>query len=264
MKALLDGDIVAYRCAATAQNDPEWVATSRTNTLVEQILQETAAKEYQIYLSNPVNFRRKMYPQYKANRTAPPPVHLALCKQYLVEKWGAVWAPEGYEADDSLGINQTSESIICSIDKDLKQIPGKHYNFVKKEFDEVDEFTGWYNFYIQLLVGDSSDNIRGCPGIGKAKAPKILAGCETEQEMFDVVQATYNDDEFMLLNGQLLYILRKENQYWNPASLIKQDRDQPLESTQQTQVENSLSTEHGGMESKSAGNPVRGTPTASS
>ena len=245
MIALIDGDIVAYRCAATAQNDPEWVATSRCNALVEQILEEVKATEYRLYLSGPVNFRKKIYPAYKANRVQPPPTHLAASKKFLEEKWGAVWT-DGYEADDALGINQTDDSIICSIDKDLKQIPGLHYNFVKKEFGEVSVEGGLLTFYTQVLVGDASDNVKGCPGIGKAKAPRILAGCETEQEMFDAVRSTYNDDDFMFVNGQLLYILQEENVYWNPEKFIKQDEEVLSESTPTMPVENIQSTEHGG------------------
>lgn len=260
MLALLDADIIAYRCAATAQFDPEWVATSRCNALVEQILQEVKADQYRLYLSGPVNFRKKIYPAYKANRVQPPPVHLAASKKFLVEQWGAVWT-DGYEADDALGINQTKwpldapinydykgqfQSIICSIDKDLKQIPGLHYNFVKKEFDEVSVEQGLRSFYTQVLVGDPSDNVKGCPGIGKAKAPRILAGCSTEQEMFDAVREAYNDDDFMFINAQLLYILQEENVYWNPEKFIKQDEEAQSESMQETPEAITQSTVHGG------------------
>lgn len=234
MLALVDGDIVAYRCAASAQQDPEWIANARAKELMEQILGAVRATEYRVFLSGSRSFRKEMYPQYKANRTQPPPIHLAACKQYLVNDWQAVWTADGIEADDALGIAQVSvdSSIICSIDKDLKQIPGLHYNFVKREFDTVDEKQGWYNFYIQMLVGDSADNIRGCPGIGKAKAPKILAGCSTVQEMFDACRNTYNDDESMFMNGQLLYIWRKEQDHWDYKKLLEQE--QKLESTPQT------------------------------
>lgn len=245
MIALLDGDIIAYRCAATAQNDSEWVATSRTNILVEQILHEVSAKESHIYLSGEKNFRHAIYPAYKANRTAPKPVHLEACKKFLIDNWNAV-VTNGIEADDALGINQKADTIICSIDKDLLQIPGNHYNFVKKEFKEVSEQEGWLSFYTSLLVGDATDNIKGCPGIGKAKAPRILAGCETEEEMFDACRMTYNDDDMMFLNGHLLYIWRKENDNWCPERFIKQEAEVTPESTQLTEAGTTQSTELGG------------------
>jgi 5'-3' exonuclease len=112
------------------------------------------------------------------------------------------------EADDYLGINQHESSIICSIDKDLLQVPGKHYNIVKKEFYEIDEETGFRNFYTQLLTGDTSDNIKGIAGIGPVKAKKALTGYFTEQGMFSVVREMYQNDEWMIMNGQCLWILR--------------------------------------------------------
>lgn len=233
MICLLDLDIVAYRCAATAENDPEWVAVARTKELIETILAEVGATEYKCFLTGSNNFRKKIYPLYKANRTKPAPVHLAACKQYGVDHWQAQVC-EGYEADDALGIAQEKtlegNTIICSIDKDLRQIPGEHYNFVKKARDYVSPENALRTFYTQLLVGDPGDNIKGVPGIGKAKAPKILDGCNTEDEMFDAVRETYNDDKLMLLNGQLVWLFRKENDIWNPEKLKEHGQEVKFES----------------------------------
>ena len=218
MLALLDSDIVAYRCAATAENNEEWIAVARTKELVEQILHEVGADSYKLYLSGANNFRKIIYPDYKANRTQPRPKHLNVCKQYLVDHWGATWT-DGYEADDALGINQEKtlegNTIICSIDKDLRQIPGEHYNFVKKARDYISAETAIRTFYIQLLIGDTADNVRGKQGVGKAKAPKILDGCESEEELFNACRDEYKNDAEMLLNGQLLWIWRKMNEVWD-------------------------------------------------
>jgi 5'-3' exonuclease len=115
-------------------------------------------------------------------------------KEHIIVGWGAQIA-HGQEADDALGIHQSktdrNETIICSIDKDLLTIPGLHWNFVKKEKTVVSPMGALANFYAQFLIGDSADNIDGCDGIGKAKAPKILAPCETEEEMFEAVVNTY-------------------------------------------------------------------------
>lgn len=259
MIALIDGDIVAYRCAASAEKEEAWIAKARTSDLLDQILVETKATEFRVFLSGDNNFRLKIYPAYKANRTAPKPVHLIECKKLLTDKFGAV-VTDGYEADDALGIHQEYgysvedaalgrdrySTIICSIDKDLLQIPGLHYNFVKKEMREVSEYEGLLSFYTSLLVGDATDNIKGCPGIGKARAPRILSGCETEQEMFNACRDTYNDDESMLLNGHLLYIWKKEADNWNPERFIKQEAEATSESTLLTQEGNTPSTVLGG------------------
>ena len=120
----------------------------------------------------------------------------------------------GQEADDALGIAQTEDTIICSIDKDLLMIPGRHYNFVKDEFQEVTNDSGMRHFYMQCLTGDRSDNIKGIEQIGPKKAEKILTGCITEQELFNAVREAYSNDAEFLMNGRVLWIRRKENEDW--------------------------------------------------
>ena len=68
--------------------------------------------------------------------------------EYLVKEYKAEVC-DGQEADDALGINQTDQTIICTIDKDLLMIPGQHYNFVKEEFKTVTYLDGLKHFYMQ-------------------------------------------------------------------------------------------------------------------
>lgn len=213
MEALLDGDIYAFRVACTTENDNEAIAVYRVNEMIENTLAEVEASEYKLFFTSPDNFRKHIYPEYKANRTATKPKHLQFLRDYLVESWQGTVA-ERMEADDYLGINQHESSIICSIDKDLLQVPGKHYNFVKKEFYEVDEETGSRNFYTQLLTGDTSDNIKGIAGIGPVKAKKALAEATNEYEMFCIVRDMYKNDEWMIMNGRCLHILRSLEDDW--------------------------------------------------
>ena len=79
---------------------------------------------------------------------------------------------------------QDEACILVSIDKDLDTVPGWHYNYDKKITYFVTPEEASYNFYYQLLVGDSSDNIKGAVGVGPAKAKKILSECKTELEMY--------------------------------------------------------------------------------
>jgi len=213
VEALMDGDIYAFRVACTTENDNEAIAVYRVNEMIENTLAEVEASEYKLFLTSPDNFRKHIYPEYKANRTATKPKHLQFLRDYLVESWQGTVA-EKMEADDYLGINQHESSIICSIDKDLLQVPGKHYNFVKKEFYEVDEETGFRNFYTQLLTGDTSDNIKGIAGIGPVKAKKALAEATNEYEMFCIVRDMYKNDEWMIMNGRCLHILRSLDDDW--------------------------------------------------
>jgi 5'-3' exonuclease len=230
MIALIDGDILVYRVGHTTNNEPEWIARARLRETIEGILRKTDANDYEIWLSDTGNnnFRSKLFPRYKANRTQPKPTHYEYIQNLLLEKWQAEVA-YGQEADDSLGIRQVllgSNSIICTIDKDLKQIPGKHFNFVKDEWDEVTPWRGMYVFYNQCLTGDSTDNIRvveglSCKGVGPERAYLALEGCETERDLFTTVRDLYraswevSPDEKLLMTGQLVKIRTKPDELWH-------------------------------------------------
>jgi len=214
LKALIDADIVAYRVACTLEDDDaEDFVYARAEDLIDQILVNTEATEYRLFLTGKNNFRYTIYPEYKAHRPKEKPFWLEKCRQYLIATFNAE-VIDGQEADDALGIAQTEDTIICSIDKDLLMIPGRHYNFVKDEFQEVTNDSGMFHFYMQCLTGDRSDNIKGIEKIGPKKAEKILAGCVTEQEMFNAVREAYSNDEEFLMNGRVLWIRRKENEDW--------------------------------------------------
>lgn len=79
------------------------------------------------------------------------------------------------EADDILSALQDNDNTyILSHDKDLKQIPGYHYDFERNNIYQITQETAIYNLGMQLLMGDSTDDIVGIPGIGEAKAKEIL------------------------------------------------------------------------------------------
>ena len=177
--ALIDADIVLHRVGFTTEEDDFWIARVRCDEMLDNIIRHTGVSEYQLWLSDSAsnNFRYQIYPQYKANRIGKPrPKHHEELKAYLIQEWGARFA-DGMEADDYLGIYQDEEdktTVICSIDKDLKQIPGLHYNFVKDEWDDISRKRGMRSFYEQLIMGDVSDNIPGARGMGPVAALAAL------------------------------------------------------------------------------------------
>jgi DNA polymerase-1 len=249
MRALLDGDIYAFRSAAASENDDVNIAIWRLEEMIENTLDEVQAGAFSIFLSGDTNFRHTIYPEYKANRTQPKPRHLKALKQYLVEQHNAV-VSENCEADDLLGISQCAnhklrgwygtgigtadsdvnplapETIICSLDKDLRMIPGNHYSFeisgtskgtkwVKPaERCVVEPFDGLRHFYTQCLTGDAADNVKGASGIGRVKAARILADCTTEAELLEATRSCFSCDEEFLMTGQCLWIFRKPNDIW--------------------------------------------------
>ena len=184
---------------------------------MDEILRSTQADTYKLFISGGVNFRYSIFPEYKANRTQPKPRWLQMCKDYLVKEWEGVYT-NGIEADDALAMAQTEETVICSIDKDMLQVPGKHYNFVKGIFIDVSELGGLHSFYRNLLIGDTSDNIRGVDGLGKVKSAKLIDPQDNEQDMFDIVREQYNNDTRLLMNGKLMWLHRYEGDLWNNAT----------------------------------------------
>ena len=237
MKALIDGDIVVYRGAASAENDDAWIAQSRADQMIQDILADTGATSYSVFLTGTGNFRREIAPSYKANRPDNRPAHWQAVREFLVTQHKAQIC-NGYEADDEMGIQQDKiggTTVICSIDKDLLQIPGKHYNFVKKVFQEVTPDEGLKFLYLQSLIGDRSDNIVGVPGIGPVKANQALAELLPE-EWYDKCRAMYSDDERYHLNMQLLYIWQKPNDKWLPPT------DTPPQGGEETQQQDNNAT----------------------
>lgn len=233
MHALIDGDILVYRTGYTVNEEgQEGLARARMNETIQRILDEVAAKNFTIFLSDSKsNFRLKLFPAYKANRKQPKPIHYEYLINVLLKDWKAKVAFDE-EADDALGINQKTDhsTCICSIDKDLLQIPGLHYNWVNNKSQAITELGGLKRFYSQLLTGDSTDNVciatsLSCPGIGPVKADALLEGCTSEEEMFQTVCKAYYKslhkelsvgaiEERILLTGQLLRIRRTIGDVW--------------------------------------------------
>ena len=191
------------------------IAFYRMDVLVQQIIEATDVTGTILYLTGKNNFRKKINPEYKANRKdTVPPVYLQECRQYLVDNHNAVIS-DGCEADDLLGINQTEDTIICSLDKDLRMIPGKHYNWTKVELDCVTKQDGLRHFYKQMLIGDKSDNIFGVDKIGPVKAAKLIDHLDHEQDMFDAVWAKYDEDAArFVMNANCLWIQRNHGEIW--------------------------------------------------
>lgn len=228
MIALIDQDLLCYRCAASAENDDLGIAIYRIDELLDNILNKTEATSYRAFLTSSSNFRKQIYPEYKANRTQPKPKHLRDLQVYSLEKLNAEYAPDGLEADDALAINQKylgvniEETIICTLDKDLLQVPGHHFSWEingkgwsrPDTFIEQSELEGLRLFYKQCLKGDTSDNVKGIEGLGEKKAAKILADCTSQQEMFNIVRDLYGNDEEFIMNASVLWILRSLDDNW--------------------------------------------------
>lgn len=180
--ALIDADYIAYTLAAWAhgnQADALEMAT-RVEEMFEDWLNRACCTDFLICFScsREDNFRRDHYPLYKSHRKGEPPAMLDKAKQILADHGKVITIPR-LEADDIMGILATAgkieNAVIITVDKDLRQIPGWHFNPDKEDFPVfVGEDDADYFFFMQWLTGDSTDNFGGIKGIGQKKAEKIL------------------------------------------------------------------------------------------
>lgn len=180
--AIVDADSIYFRAAMANRKTKE--IRTMIDTVMLEIEGQCLAEAMKVAVKGKDNFRHLVYPKYKANRPKlDEKVRDALNygHDYMKTKWDGVQA-DGMEADDLVSIwayearELEIPYVICGIDKDLKQIPGNHYNYNKKVHEFIDDDNANYNLMVQCLTGDNSDNIPGLKGIGPAKAAKILAG----------------------------------------------------------------------------------------
>lgn len=189
---LIDGDVILYQAAASSQERYDWgdvvsenadldKARETFDRKIRSIVGTLSADEYYICLSDRLNWRKDILPTYKANRTAPKPVVYWDLKEY-VHKTYRTREHARLEADDVLGLLMTGRTIrgerVCvTIDKDLRTVPGLHWNPLKPErgVEKVNDREAALLFLRQCLTGDPVDGYSGCPGIGPKKADRVLA-----------------------------------------------------------------------------------------
>jgi 5'-3' exonuclease len=172
-------------------------ALQNVKSIMRTILDGANVSDYIVYLtaSDSRTFRDELatIAKYKGNRdNAPRPKWYHEVRDYIMRHLNTEVC-EGIEADDALAMAQTKDTVIVSVDKDLLQIPGLHFNWVKDEKYNVSPETGRRNLYEQVLKGDRTDNIMGIPGVGDVRAKKMLAECVTEEDMWVLCLDAWRD-----------------------------------------------------------------------
>lgn len=228
---VIDGDSILYRCGFASQHrvyeydgkefsskkeldayakkvehtsrievEPLENALANVKNTIESILHATQASDYAIYISsNTPTFRDTLatIKSYKGNRSGnDKPVHYEACRNYIINVWQAEEC-FGIEADDKVAIEcmRKPGSILISNDKDLLQVPGLHFNWTKPDEGvyTITKEDALHYKYIQILAGDSTDNIVGIPGLGEKGADKLLRNMygATEEEYDEMCSLYY-------------------------------------------------------------------------
>ena len=214
----------------SAEGFPTGLLTGFINFINQ--LQKEHSTDYIVFAldSKEGSFRKEIYKEYKANRPEPPE---DLIKQLSVaiswiEKMGfKTLQKEGYEADDVIATvtkfakEQGLVAKMVSSDKDLYQLLEDKrvflYDWVKKkDIDEeacVEKFGVKPKYFVdfQALIGDSSDNIPGVPGIGPKTASKIINEYHTLEEVYENIDkvATPRIRKLLIENKELAFISRE-------------------------------------------------------
>jgi 5'-3' exonuclease len=197
---LIDGDEFLFRASAAVEQEvrfnevlgePDWSeppihvlfssparARKTLDEMLERIFERFETRNHFLCFSSPPNFRFTVDPTYKNNRATS---RKPLCYHQLredVETGYTCKAMPGLEADDVMGIFATCPSlkgqkIIVSQDKDMQTIPTQVWR--QGDLVTISEEQADYYHMFQTLVGDTTDGYKGCPGVGKVKAEKLLA-----------------------------------------------------------------------------------------
>jgi len=258
MTAILDGDVILYRCINAATEglvfkdeiiiraDLE-VARELVDVMVPEMVEAAGRSRALLCLSaTGPPYRRRIWPGYKANR-GPKPYGFKHLRDYMLSTYKTmVWGE--LEADDVMGILSTSPArvldklkvhrtprtarpVVVSIDKDMRTFPGL---LVKDEHGEVETITedeAKRAFYAQVLTGDRVDGYPGCPKIGPVTAKKALESCHEEEDFWFAVVREYEKkgltEDDALVQARCARILRhgeydimeEEIKLWQPPQL---------------------------------------------
>ena len=240
MSLLIDADYIVYKSCAANETEIDFgedliVVTSNFSDAYGMVERELASiandlgcfDESILFFSDSVNFRKAIDPAYKGHRNRKKPCGYKRVINKLKEEYPVVIMPT-LEADDALGIYATKETghIICSPDKDMRQIAGDLFDLSTGVVTITpEEGRRWH--LIQAMAGDQTDGYAGIPGIGIKRAEALLeANGATWQTVVEAFAAKDLDESVALMNARLAKILQvddydftnQEPRLWNPSS----------------------------------------------
>lgn len=244
----IDADILLHRAVSFCDSDFNGESSGDPkqalwffDKMLERWLKEIGGvRDYYLVISNEGNFRKDLFPDYKANRKyiKPHPAFWGL--KELVKEYDATIWEDGIEADDLIGIRVTEDpkAIAVSADKDFATIPctlfiPASHGKAKGSWHKFSEDEANVNWLRQCMTGDTIDNYKGIPGVGEVKAEKCLPKPEALSLMWPKVVSMYSKaglkEDNAILMARLARILRagdydfnkKEVKLWEPSMISK-------------------------------------------
>ena len=222
-------------------------ALSNVKSKVDSIVGFDWVNDYRLYIQGKDNFRYDVYPEYKSNRGAKPALHKH-CFNYMLNKYkGKIEVVHGYESEDFVIADAALDplGVRAYIDKDLEGHHGLFLNYNNLDLGVfyIDPIQAFYNLSTQLLIGDSTDFIRGIDfvstelreafnvkvkSIGKKTAEKLLedvkhSKIEMKKRVIEVYKLTYGDTwkDALTLTGKLVYITKERGKVFDLDLFMK-------------------------------------------
>ena len=217
MQYLIDASVYVFRAYYSMPDDMVDDDGNQINALygycrflgdfMEQVKPEHVGVAFDESLTT--SFRTEIYPQYKANRDPTPPElkrQFAQCRRFTEALGLMSCAHPQFEADDLIGTLVTDgraegrPSTIVTRDKDLAQLLSKDdifWDFAgrgKIKYDQIPENFGVWPEQIAdflALAGDSVDNIKGVPGVGKKTAEALLAHYGSLDDIYSNLESVH-------------------------------------------------------------------------
>jgi DNA polymerase I len=199
---LIDGNSIAYRAffALPLLHNDKGIHTNAiygfTMMLMKILEEEKPTHMLVAFDAGKTTFRHKTYSEYKGGRQKTPPElseQFPFLRELLAAYQIRSYELENYEADDIIGtlsLRAAKEGFdvkIISGDRDLTQLASEQVtvDITRKGITDVDSYTPEFVMEkygitpaqiidLKGLMGDSSDNIPGVPGVGEKTALKLL------------------------------------------------------------------------------------------
>ena len=254
---LIDGNSILYRAffALPLLTNDKGVYTNAvfgfTKMLMNVLKEEQPSHVLVAFDAGKTTFRHETYKEYKGGRQKTPPElseQFLLVRELLDASSIVHYELDRYEADDIIGTlaKQASEKNfdvrVITGDKDMLQLvtDDVHVQITRKGISEVDVYTPDFlrekvelepNQIIDMkaLMGDSSDNIPGVPGVGEKTAIKLLKEYQTLDNVYQNVDALGGKKlKENLHNNKDMAYLSKDLVTINQASPITIELDQAL------------------------------------
>lgn len=226
--AHVDGDFCAYNCAGKDETDPG-VARRILLSKLDSIKYATGAESVIVHLTDPASAKGERYlaatvkPYQGQRNSGRKPRNWGYLREFMETYEGDRFRVKNWltrEADDGIAYvahNAARNGKLAAIatkDKDMRMLPGRHMIWETKQLVDVPFGTfelvgpdkkvyGHKWFWLQMLMGDTADNIPGLPKyvndnhklaqMGEATASRKLEDVRSNESAFGVVGRLYSD-----------------------------------------------------------------------